>query len=400
MRGLVLLTVLAAMVFAGCGGDGKPTATPPPTGACCAAAGTCTVTTQEDCTGVWTAVACDPNPCAQPTGSCCASAGTCTVALRTACAGAWTMSGVCDPNPCVQPTGTCCGLSGACTVTTQAICSGTWTPAGVCSPNPCPPSLPEGMVRIPAGTFTMGSPASESGRRADETAHQVTLTRPVYVDTFEVTQSEWQAVMGWNDSFFRAADRPVERVTWYDAVSFCNLRSLRSGYSPVYTITGATHDGNHITDATVTWNHAANGFRLPTEAEWEYACRATSPSAFCNGGITYGADVCSPLDPNLGQVGWYCGNAANATHEVGGKTANAWGLKDMHGNIQELCWDWYGEYPGDVTDPTGPASGFYRVARGGSWALGAYGCRSAYRGISPHGSRFQYTGFRLFMTAP
>jgi formylglycine-generating enzyme required for sulfatase activity len=140
----------------------------------------------------------------------------------------------------------------------------------------------------------------------------------------------------------------------------------------------ATYIGNHISIATVTWNQAANGYRLLTEAEWEYACRATSTTAFCNGSIT--RPFCSPLDPNLDQVGWYCGNASSATHDVGSKTANAWGLKDMHGNVWEYCWDLYGDYPaGPLTDPTGPVSGFNRVIRGGSWTADPRYCRSARR---------------------
>jgi formylglycine-generating enzyme required for sulfatase activity len=236
----------------------------------------------------------------------------------------------------------------------------------------------DAMVLSPAGTFIMGSPTSEPGRYNDETQHEVTLTKAIYVSTYEVTQSEWQAVMGWNESFIQGAAKPVETLTWYDAVSYCNQRSTLDGYAPVYTIAGATYSGNHITSATVTWNQAANGYRLLTEAEWEYACRATSTTAFCNGAITNIA--CSPLDPNLDLVGWYCGNASSVTHDVGGKTANFWGLKDMHGNVWEWCWDWYGTYPaGPLTDPTGPASGSYRVIRGGGWYDSAQNCRSANR---------------------
>jgi formylglycine-generating enzyme required for sulfatase activity len=234
------------------------------------------------------------------------------------------------------------------------------------------------MVLVPAGTFTMGSPTNEPGRFWDETQHQVTLTRAIYVSTCEVTQSEWQSVMGWNESYFQGTGKPVEQVTWYDAVSYCNQRSTRDGYMPAYTITGVTQSGNHITGATVTWNQAANGYRLLTEAEWEYACRATSTTAFCNGGIT--DTECSPLDPNLDQVGWYCGNASNTTHDCGGKAANLWGLKDMHGNVWEWCWDWWGDYPsGSVSDPLGPSTGSDRVVRGGGWYTSAWLCRSAVR---------------------
>jgi formylglycine-generating enzyme required for sulfatase activity len=180
------------------------------------------------------------------------------------------------------------------------------------------------MVAIPAGTFTMGSPTDELWRVPDETQHRVTLTKPMYVSTCEVTQSEWQAVMGWNESSVRGTRKPVEQVTWYDAVSYCNQRSAVDGYTPAYTIMGANYDGNHIMSATVTWDQAAEGYRLLTEAEWEYACRATSTYAFCNGGITI--RYCGPLDANLGQVGWHCGNAWGTTHDVGGKRANDWGL--------------------------------------------------------------------------
>jgi formylglycine-generating enzyme required for sulfatase activity len=257
------------------------------------------------------------------------------------------------------------------------------------------------MVLVRAGTFTMGSPTSEPGRDPDEAQHQVTLTKAIYVSTHEVTQSEWQAVMGWNESYFRGASWPVELVTWYDAVSYCNQQSTSEGYTPAYAVTGATYSGNHITSATVTWNQAASGYRLLTEAEWEYSCRATSTSAFCNGGITVTEDICTPLDANLDQVGWYCGNASSTTHDVGGKTANAWGLKDMHGNVWEWCWDWYDTYPtGPVADPAGPASGSYRVGRGGCRNCFARTCRSAFRATANPGGGSNNLGLRLSRTAP
>ena len=256
-----------------------------------------------------------------------------------------------------------------------------------------------GFVLLPPGTFTMGSPADEPGRDPDETPHLVTLTKAVYVATHEVTQSEWQSVMGWNESFFPGENRPVEWVTWFDCVSYCNQRSTQDGYTPAYSITDAAYSGPHIVAATVTWDQAADGYRLLTEAEWEYACRAGSQTAFCNGEITNAE--CSPLDPNLDLVGWYCGNASSATHDVGGKAGNAWGLQDIHGNVQNWCWDWHASYPAEpVTDPIGPPSGSYRVYRGGSWYEYARHCRSAARFAYFPLSRYDYLGLRLARTAP
>jgi formylglycine-generating enzyme required for sulfatase activity len=260
-------------------------------------------------------------------------------------------------------------------------------------------ATPTVMVYVPAGTFIMGSPTDEPSRISNETQHQVTLTKAIYVSTYEVTQSEWQAVMGWNESSYQGVNRPVNQVTWYDAVSYCNQRSTAGGFVPAYTLTGVVYSGNHITDATVSWNQAANGYRLLTESEWEYACRATSTTAFCNGGITY--IDCSPLDPNLDQVGWYCGNSPYSTHDVGGKMANAWGLKDMHGNVWEWCWDWVDYYPaGPLTDPIGPASSWGRVIRGGGLSGYARWCRSAFRDGSNPYDRYVGVGFRLSRTAP
>jgi formylglycine-generating enzyme required for sulfatase activity len=251
---------------------------------------------------------------------------------------------------------------------------------------------PPGFVLIQPGTFTMGSPSGELCRDSGETQHQVTLTRAIYVAATEVTQAQWQATMGWEDSYFDGPNLPVEQVTWFDAVSYCNLRSAAEGLTPVYTITGAEYDENHIGFAGVTWNPNANGYRLLTEAEWEYACRADSTGAFCNGDI--GQCHCGS-EPNLGDVGWYCGNSGDQTHDVGTKSPNAWGLYDMHGNVWEWCWDWYGSYGGTVTDPAGPASGSNRVSRGGGWVDYANFCRSAYRDQVYPGIRYFYLGLRV-----
>jgi formylglycine-generating enzyme required for sulfatase activity len=244
----------------------------------------------------------------------------------------------------------------------------------------------------------MGSPLDEPGRFEEETQHQVILTKTVYVSICEVTQSEWLAVMGWNESTFPGENRPVEQVTWYDAVSYCNERSAAEGLAAAYTITEPVYQWYHLMSATVAWNPAATGYRLLTEAEWEHACRAESATAFSNGGIS--DTSCTPVDPRLDQIGWYCGNAAGTTHDVGEKAANAWGLKEMHGNVWEWCWDyWEASYDGDAIDPTGPATGSDRVMRGGGWSADARRCRSAHRaGGNPDGL-YSGLGLRVCRTA-
>ena len=272
---------------------------------------------------------------------------------------------------------------------------GVVTCAGTGSSLPPPP--PVEMVLVPAGSFEMGSPREEEAYGwEDERQHPVTLTRDFWVSVHEVTQSEWQAVMGWGESQPEGADRPVDLVTWFDAVSYCIRRSFIDGYTPAYVMTVTGRDGVHITAATVTWNQEADGYRLLTEAEWEYACRAGSRTTFCSGPMTH--SLCEPVDPNLDRVGWYCGNAGSESHDVGGREANAWGLRDMHGNAREWCWDWIDGYPSEVVvDPIGPASGRQRVVRGGSWDFPALLCRSAHRwGWWPED---WFAGVRLARTA-
>jgi formylglycine-generating enzyme required for sulfatase activity len=224
------------------------------------------------------------------------------------------------------------------------------------------------FVYIPPGRFMMGSPSGEPGRDDDERQHRVTLTKGFYMQTTEVTQGQWKRLMGNNPSRFKNCgnDCPVERVSWDDCREF--IRKL---------------------------NRMAGGhkYRLPTEAEWEYAARAGSTTAFAHGGImTTGCR----LDPNLDAMGWYCGNSEKRTHAVAQKKPNAWGLYDMHGNVWEWCRDWYGAYPsGSVTDPKGPSSGAVRVDRGGGWGSVARYCRSADRGKGTPGHGFYYLGFRL-----
>lgn len=233
------------------------------------------------------------------------------------------------------------------------------------------------LVRIPKGTFMMGSPESEEGRRDDERLHEVTINNDFYLGVCEVTQAQYEEVRSVNPSFFqgdmvagKSDDRPVETVTWLDAVAFCkSLSELPEE------------------------KKAGHEYRLPTEAEWEYACRAGTRSAF-----SFDDEGDFGL---LTVYGWFRGNSGG-THTVGLREPNPWGLYDMHGNVWEWCSDRYGEYPQiAVVDPVGPEEGSRRVARGGSWSYDATYCRSAMRfrripSIPPD----NLVGFRVALNSP
>jgi formylglycine-generating enzyme required for sulfatase activity len=190
----------------------------------------------------------------------------------------------------------------------------------------------------------------------------------------------------------KTVNRPVEQVSWYDAIVFCNKLSMLDGLSPAYRISGSTDPaawGTVPTSRNWTWNAVeivagSNGYRLPTEAQWEYACRAGTTTAY-NSGATISDNT-----------GWYRVNSGSRTHGVGEKPANAWGLYDMHGNVWEWCWDWYGTYASEKqTDPGGAVSGDFRVARGGSWSDDGRYLRSAFRCYDfPYGRYYDF-GFRL-----
>ena len=236
---------------------------------------------------------------------------------------------------------------------------------------------------VGAANFVMGSPPGEVGRSYDETPHEVALSRGIEVAATEVTQSDWNALMPLNPSTFTGDDLPVHNVTWYDAVDYCNALSDRDELTRAYTV-----DGPYV-----TWNREADGWRLPTEAEWEYHCRAGSTTGLYNGELV---EVMCGADAGLDAVGWYCGNAPDGPRDVGLKTANTSGLYDMSGNVREWCWDWYGPYPeSPVLDPEGPAVGERRVVRGGSWHYYARDCRSAARGTFYPTSADDFVGFRV-----
>ena len=261
-----------------------------------------------------------------------------------------------------------------------------------------------GFVRIEAGTFTMGSPSGELGRLSEETQHSVTLTRDFYLQTTEVTQAQWQSLMGNNPSNRGGCPTcPVELVNWWEAVAYANALSVSEGLPACYTLTGcgAATPGNGMECSGVTINAAdanpydCEGYRLPTESEWEYAARAGTTTATYAGNLT--ATDCS--DTTLLPIAWFCGNSGNQTQPVGGKVANAWGLYDMLGNVWEWTWDRYATYPSTATDPTGATGGSNRVRRGGSWLSNAQGARAAYRGNLAPGVRNFILGFRPARTA-
>ena len=222
---------------------------------------------------------------------------------------------------------------------------------------PPPGGLPD-MVLVKGGTFTMGSPKTEANRSDDETQHPVTLS-DFEIGKYPVTQRLWQEIMGNNPSHFKGDDLPVEKVSWDDVQEF--LQKLNARYP-------------------------GRRYRLPTEAEWEYAARGGNQS---KGFIYAGSN-------NLDEVGWYVSNAGSKTHSVGQKKANELGLYDMSGNVWEWCVDWYGPYPSDPqTNPRGPESGAGRVGRGGGWGGNPRNCRVACRDHWRPGGRSGSVGFRL-----
>ena len=260
--------------------------------------------------------------------------------------------------------------------------------------------VPGTWVTIKAGTFKMGSPTNELCHLNNETQHDVTLTHKFEMQTTEVTQDQFFAVMGYEPWKFTTCGGtcPVEYVRWYEAAAYANALSAKAGLTKCYTCSGS-NSGVTCQETTATQGkgiYSCPGYRLPTEAEWEYAYRAGSTTAFHNGGIT----SCTGKDSNLEKIGWYYENSGSTPHPVGKKTPNAWGLYDMAGNVWEWCHDWYTTYPTtSVTDPVG-TSGSYRVFRGGSWYDDAQSARAAYRYDDPPGSRGYYLGFRLVRSVP
>ena len=222
------------------------------------------------------------------------------------------------------------------------------------------------LVPIPAGEFLMGSPATEPARRDNEDQHRVKISRPFYLGICEVTVAQFDKVMGMRPSHWKADNNPIEQVSWEQVTSFCRELS-----------------------ASAAEQQAGRVYRLPTEAEWEYACRAGSQTPF-----SFGSNP-----EEFGVYGWFLKNSDSRSHSVGQKKPNSFGLYDMHGNVWEWCQDWYGEFEtGFSVDPTGPVSSFSRVRRGGSWEHPPRQGRSSHRSYLPPDYRYCKLGFRVALT--
>lgn len=255
--------------------------------------------------------------------------------------------------------------------------------------------VPENFVLIKGGSFQMGSPESEAWRSTDETQHTVTVS-DFYMSRYELTQKEYEEIIGNNPSNFKGDDLPVENISWLDAAAYCNARSEKEGFTPVYTINGEN----------VSWDRSANGYRLPTEAEWEYACRAGTNTPF------YMENSSSAEDANYyghypyeiednyfsqGNLEVKPGEYRQTTVPVDSFSENPYGLYNMHGNVSEWVWDYYGDYSaGEQTDPAGPISGTLRVYRGGCNDF-AKNMRSAYRATLEQNKGSFNLGIRLVL---
>ncbi|NBH15481.1 hypothetical protein D3Z36_15165 [Lachnospiraceae bacterium] len=258
--------------------------------------------------------------------------------------------------------------------------------------------MPQDFMLIKGGTFEMGSPDNEAWRSDDEIQHTVTVS-DFYIGAYEVTQAEYEEAAGSNPSNFSGSDLPVENVSWLDAIHYCNSRSELEGLTPVYTLEGQT----------VTWDRSADGYRLPTEAEWEYACRAgtvtpfnTETSISAEEANYYGHYPYEIEDNYFSQdnLETQPGEYRQTTVDVKSFSPNQWGLYNMHGNVSEWVWDYYGAYgEEEQTDPSGAKTGSLRIYRGGGWNDFAKNMRSAYRAALAEDKGSFNIGIRLVRNA-
>jgi formylglycine-generating enzyme required for sulfatase activity len=299
-----------------------------------------------------------------------------------------------------------------------AVTPGQLTPSASDEPGDAAPASdapPPGWILIKAGSFTMGSPPDEAGREDDEVEHPVKLTRDVLMMDAEVTQEQFEGLMGYNPSYFEKCGPtcPVEQVTWHEAAAYCNRLSEAAVKVRCYECEGSGTDVTCNPSSAYATPYECPGYRLPTEAEWEYAARAADTRATYTGDIDSDHLKCTVPNPVIEPIGWFCGNSA-ADYEgafdcsrwggasqcgiqpVKQKQPNGLGLYDMLGNVWEWCHDRYGEYPtAETVDPVGSKSGRDRVLRGGAWGDDAKNLRAALRNWNKAGYRFRQDGFRV-----
>lgn len=264
--------------------------------------------------------------------------------------------------------------------------------------NPEKVSVSDNMKLLDSGTFQMGSPETERQREENEVLHEVKIDS-FYISPLEVTQKEYEELMGKNPSEFHGENLPIENVSWFDAVEYCNKLSEKNALTPAYRVNGKE----------VEWDQNANGYRLPTEAEWEYACRANTTTPFntetsiSDQESNYYGHYPYLIEENYfsqGNLDTEPGQYRETSISVGSFQPNAWGLYDMHGNVGEWCWDFYGAYDQkNIENPTGPATGNARIVRGGGWNDYAKHLRSAYRSSKDPNTSASNVGFRLARNA-